>query len=108
MSVRSALYSMTSAMLTCRAFSAWWEDLTGFGHFTYELLQLLGDDYPRSPIKLYALRTSQQAASPQVRPSPPSENSMLTASWPMISEALSSYMCRGGSIIWLPHQGAPV
>ena len=47
------------------------EDLTGFGHFTYELLQLLGDDYPRSPIKLYALRMSQQAASPPVRPSPP-------------------------------------
>ena len=45
------------------------EDLTGFGHFTYELLQLLGDDYPRSPIKLYALRMSQQAASPLVRPS---------------------------------------
>ena len=47
------------------------EDLTGFGHFTYELLQLLGDDYPRSPIKLYALRMSQQAASPPVRPPPP-------------------------------------
>ena len=47
------------------------EDLTGFGHFTYELLQLLGDDYPRSPIKLYALRMSQQAASPPVRPHQP-------------------------------------
>ena len=79
------------------------EHLTGFGHFTYELLQLLGDDYPRSPIKLYALRMSQQAASPLVRPSPAQENSMPTICRPMISEALSSHMCRGGSIIWLPH-----
>lgn len=42
------------------------DDLSGFGHFSYELLQQLGDDFPRSPIKLYALRMSQQAASTSV------------------------------------------
>ena len=49
------------------------EDLTGFGHFSYDLLQLLGDDYPRNPIKLYALRMSLQAASPSVCPAPAHE-----------------------------------
>ncbi len=35
------------------------EDLTGFGHLSYDLLELLGDDYPRSPVMLYALRMPQ-------------------------------------------------
>ena len=35
------------------------EDLTGFGQFSHDLLQLLSDDYPRSPIMLYALRMPQ-------------------------------------------------
>ena len=46
------------------------EDLTGFGHFSHDLLQLLGDDYPRSPIMLYALRLPQPSVSlrPQCQP----------------------------------------
>ena len=34
-------------------------DLIGFGQFTHDLLQLMGNDYPRSPIMLYALRMPQ-------------------------------------------------
>ena len=42
------------------------EDLTGFGHFSYELLQLLADDYSRTPVMLWALRPSQQVTSSSV------------------------------------------
>ena len=35
------------------------EDMSGFGQFTHDLLQLMGDDYPRNPIMLYALRMPQ-------------------------------------------------
>ncbi len=34
------------------------DDLSGFGHFSYELLQMVQDDYARSPVLLFALRPS--------------------------------------------------
>ena len=46
-----------------QGFQCFVEDLTGFGHFSHDLLQLLGDDYPRSPIMLYALRMPQPSVS---------------------------------------------
>jgi len=63
LSIAADLISLT----LLQGFQYFVEDLTGFGHFSYELLQLLGDDYPRSPIKLYALRMTQQTTHPSVR-----------------------------------------
>ncbi len=45
------------------------DDLNGFGHFSYELLQMMQDDYARSPVLLFGLRPSlveppTQQASP--------------------------------------------
>lgn len=45
------------------------DDLSGFGHFSYELLQMMQDDYTRSPVLLFGLRPSlvetlTQQASP--------------------------------------------
>ena len=58
--------STDSSVVYMQGFQFLADDLSGFGHFSYELLQQLGDDFPRSPIKLYALRMSQQAASTSV------------------------------------------
>lgn len=65
------------------------EDLTGFGQFSHDLLQLLSDDYPRSPVMLYALRM------PQTSVENPSHN---------LPPHISQFMC------WVPilTSGAPV
>ncbi|EIE19615.1 tubulin nucleotide-binding domain-like protein [Coccomyxa subellipsoidea C-169] len=41
------------------------DDLSGFGHFSYELLQMMQDDYARSPVLLFALRPSLEETSAQ-------------------------------------------
>ncbi|BDA46653.1 Protein misato homolog 1 [Coccomyxa sp. Obi] len=49
------------------------DDLSGFGHFSYELLQMMQDDYARSPVLLFAPRPSldetptQQASASRQR-----------------------------------------
>jgi len=63
LSMATELMSLT----LLQGFQYFVEDLTGFGHFSYELLQLLGDDYPRSSIKLYALRMTQRITHTSVR-----------------------------------------
>ena len=50
-------------MHTLQGFQFFAEDLTGFGHFSYELLQLLADEYSRTPVMLWALRPTQQQAT---------------------------------------------
>ncbi|KAK9918811.1 hypothetical protein WJX75_007119 [Coccomyxa subellipsoidea] len=41
------------------------DDLSGFGHFSYELLQMMQDDYSRSPVLLFALRSSLEETPAQ-------------------------------------------
>lgn len=41
------------------------DDLSGSGHFSYELLQMMQDDYSRSPVLLFALRSSLEETPAQ-------------------------------------------
>lgn len=56
--------------VTVQGFQHLTEDLSGWGHFSWELLQLIRDEYGRTPVMLWALRPSQaepasQEASPK-------------------------------------------
>jgi hypothetical protein len=51
--------------LCLQGFQCFVEDLSGWGHFSHDLLQLIQDEYVRAPALLFALRPPAAEPSPE-------------------------------------------